>query len=332
MVVAQGTGPYVYQWYQNGSSVASSNSSVIHFTNLSASNAGSFEVVVTGACNSDTSTIALVAVNDVQVSSMVTPIVCHGDMTTVLVSAMGGSAPYTGIGTFTVAAGTYTYTITDSIGCSTTDTVVVTEPAALASSQSLEVCAGEGVTVGSSTYTSSGVYTDVLQSGEGCDSTVTTTLVVKDSIDVALSVSGNTISVNEIGAVYQWIDCENSMVIGNAVQQDYTPTVSGSYAVVVTVDGCTDTSLCQDITIVGIGTTPSHMISAYPNPSQGLFSIQVMRSGDYMLVNQVGQVVERFYFQVGETNSISVNRGAGIYYLLGQSNGMELRERLVVTQ
>lgn len=46
--------------------------------------------------------------------------------TSVLVSATGGTAPYTGAGTFSsVAAGTYTYTVTDALGCSASQTVSV---------------------------------------------------------------------------------------------------------------------------------------------------------------------------------------------------------------
>jgi uncharacterized membrane protein YedE/YeeE len=54
------------------------------------------------------------------------------ELQTVTVSATGGTAPYTGTGTFNVTAGTYTYTVTDANGCTDTVsiTVTVTEPAA----------------------------------------------------------------------------------------------------------------------------------------------------------------------------------------------------------
>ncbi|MES2332873.1 MAG: HYR domain-containing protein [Bacteroidota bacterium] len=56
------------------------------------------------------------------VSSTATAITCGGS-SVVTVIATGGKAPYTGTGSFTVAAGTYTYIVTDANGCSSTTTI-----------------------------------------------------------------------------------------------------------------------------------------------------------------------------------------------------------------
>ena len=53
-----------------------------------------------------------------------------GGSTTVTVSAIGGNDPYTGTGTFTVKAGTYTYLVTDANGCSSSTSITVSQPAA----------------------------------------------------------------------------------------------------------------------------------------------------------------------------------------------------------
>src|SRR5437660_11630525 len=42
---------------------------------------------------------------------------CHGGTTTVSVSAVGGTTPYDGTGTFSQGQGTTTYTVTDHNGC-----------------------------------------------------------------------------------------------------------------------------------------------------------------------------------------------------------------------
>lgn len=59
---------------------------------------------------------------------------CKGGTTTVLVSATGGTSPYTGTGSFTVAAGSYTYFVTDAKGIKDSVTIAVAEPTALAAS------------------------------------------------------------------------------------------------------------------------------------------------------------------------------------------------------
>src|SRR5947207_3377865 len=55
-----------------------------------------------------------------------TEIFCHGGMSTVTVSATGGTAPYSGTGTFSVPAGTYSYTVTDAKSCTATTTGDIT--------------------------------------------------------------------------------------------------------------------------------------------------------------------------------------------------------------
>ncbi|NBO60121.1 MAG: hypothetical protein EBU82_04010 [Flavobacteriia bacterium] len=50
-------------------------------------------------------------------SSLSTPVFCFGGTATVNVSASGGTAPYTGTGSFQQGAGTTTYYVTDANGC-----------------------------------------------------------------------------------------------------------------------------------------------------------------------------------------------------------------------
>src|SRR5438874_13744107 len=52
-------------------------------------------------------------------------------MSTVTVSATGGTAPYSGTGTFSHAAGTYSYTVTDAKSCTATTTGDITQPPTL---------------------------------------------------------------------------------------------------------------------------------------------------------------------------------------------------------
>jgi hypothetical protein len=45
----------------------------------------------------------------------------------------------------------------------------------------VSICASETITVGDTTYKTSGVYTKVLKSSQGCDSTIITNLTVVDA-------------------------------------------------------------------------------------------------------------------------------------------------------
>jgi hypothetical protein len=61
-------------------------------------------------------------------SATVTPMLCYAGTTSVVISATGGMAPYSGTGTFTHGVGTYTYIITDARGTRDTVQAVVTQP------------------------------------------------------------------------------------------------------------------------------------------------------------------------------------------------------------
>ena len=65
--------------------------------------------------------------------SVVSNVTCNGgSFGSASVSASGGTAPYTGTGPFTgLAAGSYTYNVSDANGCTASCSVTITEPAVL---------------------------------------------------------------------------------------------------------------------------------------------------------------------------------------------------------
>jgi hypothetical protein len=62
------------------------------------------------------------------VTAVATPINCFGGSSIVNISATGGTAPYTGTGSFTVGAGSHTFNVTDANGCSSQTSVSITQP------------------------------------------------------------------------------------------------------------------------------------------------------------------------------------------------------------
>src|SRR5215471_7450671 len=77
-----------------------------------------------------------------------------------MVRATGGTAPYSGTGTFSVPAGTYSYTVTDHNGCLSTTTGNITEPDAIvaSSSNTAILCHGGNSTVTVSATGGTGPY------------------------------------------------------------------------------------------------------------------------------------------------------------------------------
>src|SRR5439155_1047515 len=112
--------------------------------------AGTYSYTVTDA-NSCTSTTTgtITEPSAVDATSSHTAILCNGGNSTVTVSATGGTGAYSGTGTFSHAAGTYSYTVTDAHGCTATTTGTITQPSALtpSSSNTPILCNGGSSTV-----------------------------------------------------------------------------------------------------------------------------------------------------------------------------------------
>src|SRR5205823_8129501 len=92
-------------------------------------------------------------------SSSNTAIQCNGDKSTVTGSASGGGGPYDGTGTFSHAAGSYSYTVTDHNGCIKTTSGTITEPSAVvaSSSNTAILCQAEHA-----------ILTELVTGGHGC--------------------------------------------------------------------------------------------------------------------------------------------------------------------
>ena len=129
--------------------------------------------------------IALVA------ASSFTAILCNGGNSTVTVSATGGTAPYTGTGTFTNTAGAYTYTVTDANGCTSVTTGTITQPTAIVVSATFAPIAvfngtttvnvsatgGTGAFTGTGAFVrAAGTFTFTVTDANGCTGTATITI------------------------------------------------------------------------------------------------------------------------------------------------------------
>ncbi len=149
------------------------------------------------------------------------------------------------------------------------------------------------------TYTSSGVYTQTITNMGGCDSTITLQLTLT-SIDTATVVSGATISSLQNGASYQWYSCDGTWsAISDANEQSYTATQNGQYAVVLTFNGCSDTSSCTNIIVVGLDDfVGNRLCKVFPNPANEWVVFEyalpcATASGEIIVTDSYGQEVLR---------------------------------------
>jgi hypothetical protein len=116
---------------------------------------------------------------------------CNGQNTIVTVSATGGTAPYTGTGTFTVPAGPYNYTVTDALGNTASASITISQPTEVVASiaagsitsvggtTNIVVSATGGVLpyTGTGTFTrGAGLYSFTVTDSNGCSSVATVSI------------------------------------------------------------------------------------------------------------------------------------------------------------
>jgi hypothetical protein len=225
------------------------------------------------------------------------------------------------VGTSTYnTTGTYTTTLTGAAanGCDSIVTTNLTINSPATGTQTLTGCTGYSVTVGTSTYNTTGTYTTTLAgaAANGCDSIVTTNLTI-NTVDNTTSTSALTITANASGAAYTWLDCSTNSVIPGETNQSFTATSNGNYAVQVTENGCVDTSACVAIMSVGINEQADASVSVYPNPTNGAVTVNTGMNGSfsYTVYTVEGKVVTQQQNVNGIITIDLNNEVKGVYFL-----------------
>lgn len=162
----------------------------------------------------------------------------------------------------------------------------------------------------------------------GCDSTITLDLTL-EQIDTSTTVIARTITANAPNATYQWLDCDTGFSpISGATNQSYTATSNGNYAVVVSQNGCSDTSSCSFISTVSINTIQTkNLISIYPNPTSGRVIVRFTENQEDIqirLINNLGQEIMNQSFGGNKMISFDISAPPGVYTLEVSSSATSL--------
>lgn len=229
---------------------------------------------------------------------------CPGDSASITPTAPGSFLWSTGDTTSTLQAtlpGDYFAFAVDNLGCYAPSNTIsialhpVPEPPVITAS-SLAFCPGSSATLStlinldviwstgeigdSISVGSAGFYFAQTLNEFGC-------LALSEVIEIEVhplpnsevQLIGNMLTALEENASYQWIDClENNSPIEGATLDNYSPSVTGSYAAEVTNDvGCSITTECLPVVVASV----EHEISSsdwsiYPNPAQGFFHVKTL--------------------------------------------------------
>jgi len=285
VAVMGGVMPYTFDWDNDGTG---DNDDTAALTDLLA---GTYNLTVTDANGAVTTHVVVLDEPTVLTSSETTQdISCfNGTDGSITVTGAGATPPYSiawsnGVTTLTnsnLTAGTYSYTLTDSQGCTVTGMNILTEPTALAATETIqEVSCPSGndgqisiaVTGGTPPYTYSwntgattnlintlaaGIYDVTVTDANNCTLTATytinepaaITIDLVSSSDANCGQSDGSITVEAMGGTapytYQWVNPSVSGDVLNTIP-------AGTYEVIVTdANSCTESAMFSIIDVAG---------------------------------------------------------------------------------
>lgn len=244
-----------YQWKVNGANVGTNSST---YSSSALTNAQIVTCVLTSNANcvssaTATSNAITMTINSLPSVSASNVSACAGNAVNLIGSPAGGSFsvsnPYTGPST------TYTYSFTNTNGCSATSTAasITMNNASVNTPQTVSACNSYTWSVNGLTYTTSGTRTASFLNSAGCDSSKTLFLTIKNS-------SSSNINITTFPS-YTWT--------ANGVT--YTATGVYSHTLVNSV-GC-DSVLTLNLTIsspTGVAVSPKVFLSGPYQATSGL--------------------------------------------------------------
>lgn len=234
-------------------------------------------------------------------------------------------------------SGVYIDTIPNSFGCDSIITIDLVVNHSTNFTDMHSACSSYTWIDGNTYYASTNTPTFVIPYGatNGCDSIVTLDLTINQLPENGVTQDGITLTANQVGASYQWLDCDDgNSVIMTEIGQSFTATEDGNYAVQVTMDGCSDTSNCYAITTVSIeGNRFDQEVKLYPNPGKDQITIDLGENYneiDVTVQSLNGQIIKQSHFKNQQKLTVNLDIPEGIYLIFLVSDEKSAIMKLVL--
>jgi hypothetical protein len=154
------------------------------------------------------------------------------------------------------------------------------------------------------------------------------------TMDTTITRVDSMLTAQGTASSYQWYDCNNQQIIPGANGASFTPTQTGHYAVILTENGCTDTSGCHFVLITGteLPAEPSG-IQVYPNPADDHITLELPNDGySYRvdILNIDGKVLITKSLERNGRQEIYWNVAPGVYLIRIVRNDGVIEQKRVV--
>lgn len=347
-VVLTATGGDTYTWDNGGNG-----------SSIQVNPATNTDYIVTGtntAGCSDTALVSIIvnALPNINITApQLTSNECEGTIDTLQASGASTYLWDSGISgaslviTHTFGVTSWTVTGTDGNGCSSSETITInnvnTAPTVTANATSNSICAGDNVTLtggGANSYTwdntvldgipfspsGTATYTVTGTDAFGCSNTAQTTVTVNALPTVTAIASDDSLCTGDLltltgggASTYSW---DNSVTNGTP----FVPSGTQTYTVTGTdINNCTNTASVTVVVSSCIGLediNSTAILNVYPNPSTGIFQLQVNEEVQLAVYSVEGRLIQQMQLIPGNHLLNLEKEGTGIYLLqINTSNG-----------
>ncbi len=230
------------------------------------------------------------------------------------------------------SSGNYMDTIPNPAGCDSIFNIDLTINNNSTASQIALGCDSVVSPSGNHVYYVTGTYSDTVPNAAGCDSVITMNVTIQE-INDTISIVGNDLTVAQSGATYQWLDCDAGFVpIPGATSQTYTISSSGNYAVLISINGCTDTSDCVLAFFTALEGNTLAGLNFYPNPARDELFIDGNFEGTLYVIDVKGEKVYQTTLAGDSNTSISLPDFVkdGMYFFIFQNNEHSIGRKILV--
>ncbi len=152
--------------------------------------------------------------------------------------------------------------------------------------------------------------------------------------NVAINQNGNTLSgVYTLNNTYQWANCDPFYTISSGNTINFSPGVSGTYALIVNTLWCADTSECYDFTFISDVSELNYFgLTISPNPTDGWVQLNCTSSTtsnmNLTVYNALGSIVHTQKMLGSQKQSVNLSAfEKGVYYMkLENEYGMSVEQ------
>lgn len=352
------SGATSYTWnLPSGWTGASSTNSI---TVVTGNSSGNISVSANNLCGSSLPSTLLVNSSNMLVTLNKTDVNCHGDSSGsagILIS--GVLQPYAFNWTVpgqqnlqnvsNLPAGTYSVTVTDSLGCFLDTSLTIHEPLnnlVADAGLSATLCEGTSINIGGSTsasggtpnytylwspssglnnatlpnpvagLTSSTIYTLVATDSKGCQSTDTTSIFVLPAAAITLTLLNDTLFSSAPG-VHQWF--YNTLLLTSDTNSFLIPTQDGNYMCsYIYPNGCVRNSAIfyydpTDIIILN----NNYLLNLFPNPTGTHLNVSLssgIRNATFAIIDINGRILREGRLDPGKNTLLMNELEAGLFF------------------